>query len=122
MSKILIAEDDEFLANAYRVKLTKVGYEVKNVKNGNEALEAIASFPPDLIILDLMMPEMDGFEFLLRRKNDPKLLGIPCIVASNLGQSDDIVRAMKLGASDYMVKTELTMKDLVEKIANILNK
>lgn len=120
MAKILIAEDDKFLASAYRVKLTKANYEVKVVFDGNELLEELKSFTPDLIILDLVMPGRDGFSILEELKKKDEWKTIPVIVASNLGQSEDIVRATKLGARDYIVKTDLSMKKLLHKISDIV--
>ncbi len=117
MKKILVVEDDKFLANAYRVKLTKGNYEVKIANDGEEAIKEINIFKPDLMILDLVMPKKDGFavlEFLKGKTN------IPIIVATNLGQKEDIDRAKTLGARDYIVKTELSMGDLVAKVASHL--
>jgi len=120
MKKILVAEDDNFLANAYRLKLTKAEFEVKLVTDGEEALQALQTFTPDLIILDLVMPKKDGFAVLEELKNSDKWKHIPVLVASNLGQSEDIVKATKLGADDYIVKTDLSMKNLLVKINSFL--
>jgi len=120
MKKILVAEDDNFLANAYRLKLTKAQFEVKLVSDGEEALEALQTFAPDLIILDLVMPKKDGFAVLEELKKSDKWKTIPVLVASNLGQSEDIVKATKLGADDYIVKTDLSMKNLLVKINSFL--
>ena len=120
MIKILVAEDDKFLSNAYRVKLEREGYEVRVVFDGEELIQVIQEFTPDLIILDLIMPKKDGFGVLQELGKSEKYKNIPVIVASNLGQSEDIVRAAKLGAQDYIVKTDLTMKKLVEKIKSLL--
>jgi DNA-binding response OmpR family regulator len=120
MKNILVAEDDKFLASAYRVKLTKAGFNVKIVFDGKEALSALTGFYPDLIILDLVMPGVDGFAVLSELKKSDKLRKIPVLVASNLGESEDIVKATKLGAIDYIVKTDLSMKKLLEKIRIIL--
>ena len=120
MKKILIAEDDKFLANAYRVKLSKSGFDVMIAQDGEEAIKSLSEFTPDLIILDLMMPKVDGFSVLRELKSSDKWKGIPVLVASNLGQSEDIVKATKLGAADYIVKTDLSMKKLIEKIIQII--
>lgn len=122
MKKILVAEDDKFLASAYRMKLSKANYEVKIVSDGEEALKALATFIPDLIILDLVMPKVDGFAVLGQIKKSEQWKSIPIIVASNLGQSEDIVKATKLGANDYIVKTDLSMKNLIKKIDAFLGK
>ena len=120
MSKILIAEDDFFLANAYRVKFTKVGFEVKIARDGQETIDALSEFLPDLIILDLMMPIKDGFSVLSEIKTNDKWGKIPVIVASNLGQKEDIDRSIALGADDYIVKSDMTINSVVEKVKNIL--
>ncbi len=120
MKKILVAEDDKFLANAYRVKLTKAGYDIVLTNDGVETLQKLQEFIPDLIILDLVMPTKDGFAVLEELKKSDTLKNIPCIVASNLGQKEDIDKAMSLGARDYVVKTDLSMQKLIEKIKNIL--
>lgn len=120
MKKILVAEDDRFLASAYRVKLEKANFEVKVVSDGSEMLQVMETYTPDLIILDLVMPKIDGFAILAELKKKDEWKNIPVLVASNLGQSEDIVKATKLGANDYIVKTELSMKKLLEKINNML--
>lgn len=122
MSKILIAEDDKFLAKAYKLKLGKTGHEIKIVSDGTEALSTLSSFVPDVILLDLVMPKKDGFTVLKELKSNPKWKTIPVIVASNLGQSEDIVKATQLGATDYIVKTDLSMKKLMEKINSLVQK
>lgn len=122
MYKILVAEDDNFLANAYRLKLTREGYEVKVVYDGGEVFKLLESYTPDLIILDLIMPKMDGFLTLEYLKKTQKWKNIPVLIASNLGQSEDIVKATKLGAEDYIVKTDLSMKEVVQKVKAALNK
>jgi len=121
MAKILVAEDDKFLANAYRVKLEREGYEVKVVFDGNELINSLSEFPPDLIILDLIMPNKDGFSTLRElRSDDSPFKNTPILVSSNLGQSEDIVKVTKLGATDYIVKTDLSMKNLAEKVKRLL--
>ena len=119
-SKILIAEDDQFILKAMTTKLTKEGYEVKVVGDGIQLMEMLKSYIPDLIILDLLMPKKDGFEVLKEVKVDPKLKNIPIIIASNLGQQNDIQQVLALGATDYLIKSEFTLESLVQKIKNIL--
>lgn len=121
MKKILVAEDDKFLASAYRVKLTKAGFEVQIASDGNETLEILKTFTPDLILLDLIMPIKDGFAVLAELKASPLWKGIPVIVASNLGQQEDTDKAMQLGAIDVVVKSDLHLEDLIAKINTILS-
>ncbi|HZE87882.1 MAG TPA: response regulator [Methylomirabilota bacterium] len=116
MKRILIAEDDQFLANAYRVKLTKAGFEVQITRDGGEALAALQTFTPDIILLDLIMPGKDGFTTLQELKANPKLRDIPVIVASNLGQKEDIEKSTKLGAADFILKSDLSLEGVIAKI------
>ncbi len=120
MKKILIVEDDTYLANAYRVKLTKAGFETKNAFDGEEALSILQSYTPDIILLDIVMPRKDGFATLEEIKRNQNLKDIPVVLASNLGQKEDIDRGMKLGASEFFVKTDFTLNNLIDKINNIL--
>lgn len=119
MKKILIAEDDKFLAKAYNVKFTKAGFEVLSVYDGNEALKGISTFGPDLVLLDLMMPEKDGFGVLeeLKKQNNPKK--IPIIITSNLSQKEDKDRCFQLGASDYVVKSDISLDELIKKVNSL---
>lgn len=121
MNKVLVVEDDNFLANAYRVKLTKSGFEVKMTRDGSEAIDALSSFTPDIIILDLVMPRKDGFSVLEDLKANQNWKNIPIIVASNLSQKEDIDKGLKLGAQDYFIKSDLSLDELVAKINKLLN-
>jgi DNA-binding response OmpR family regulator len=116
MKKILIVEDDKFLANAYRVKLTKAGFETQLATDGDEAIKVLESFRPDLIILDLVMPVKDGFTTLKELKEHESYKTIPVIIASNLGQKEDREKALGLGASDFVVKSDINLNDLISKI------
>lgn len=121
MKKILIAEDDKFLASAYRLKLTKAGFDVQIVDDGAELLKIIETFIPNLILLDLVMPVMDGFSALENLRSTPKFKSIPIIVASNLGQKEDIDRAINLGATDFVVKSDMSLDMLIEKINKFIS-
>lgn len=120
MAKVAIAEDDKFLSSAYRVKLTKEGFEVKMASDGQELLELLKTYTPDLIILDILMPRKDGFETLKELKAIEKTKNIPVIVASNLGQKNDIDQGLSLGAADYIIKSDLSLEDLIAKIKSLL--
>lgn len=122
MKKILVVEDDTFLSNAYRVKLTKAGFEVRNAFDGDEAFKLLQTFTPDLILLDIVMPKKDGFVILQEIKSNQKWKHIPIILASNLGQKEDREKGMQLGASEFFIKTEFTLNDLIQKIDSILKK
>lgn len=120
MKRILVVDDDKFLSGAISLKLQHEGYETKIATDGIEALEMLKAFFPDLIILDLVMPNKDGFATLKEIKADAMWKNIPVIIASNLGQKEDIDWGKKLGAVDYVIKADLSLKDLTEKIKRII--
>ncbi len=119
MPKVLVVEDDRFLVSAYRAKLEKSGYEVQIASDGDEALAALKTFLPDVMLLDLVMPKRDGFSTLEEIKKDARLSKIPIIVTSNLGQKEDIDKAMALGANDYIIKSDLSIEELVAKVQKV---
>jgi DNA-binding response OmpR family regulator len=122
--KILIAEDDLAMREITTHKLTSAGFEVRQVEDGKQALEIISEMKPDLIMLDLMMPEMDGFAVLeaMRKNPDKKIAGTPVIVLSNLWSSNDILRVKALKADDYLVKAYFTPDEILGKIKEVLKK
>ena len=117
---VLIAEDDRFIASAYKVKLEKEGFLVRIGIDGDQTLEFARKTKPDLLILDLVMPVKDGFVVLEELKKDIYLKDIPVVVLSNLGQEEDIKRALQLGASSYLVKTDTTIDTMVSKVKEYL--
>jgi DNA-binding response OmpR family regulator len=120
MKKILVVEDDTYLANAYRVKLSKSGFDVQLAYDGNEALDKLKTFIPDVILLDLIMPKKDGFATLSEIKASETLKQIPVIVASNLGQKEDVEKATKLGAKDFFIKSDVSLAQIIEKINKMI--
>lgn len=114
--KILLAEDDKFISKAYQDGLGRAGFEVIAAYDGNEALNKIKSKKPNIILLDLIMPEKNGFEVLEEIKTDNDLKNIPIIILSNLGQSSDIQRGRDLGANDYLIKSNFSIKEVIEKM------
>ena len=120
--KVLIVEDDVFLVKAYEAKLRKDGLELMVVNDGDQAMEAMGSFQPDLVLLDLVMPRKDGFAFLEEIKQHPEYKDVPILVSSNLGQKTDIDRVLAMGVAGYIVKTDLTIDELVDRIHGLLNK
>ena len=116
MKKILVVEDDQFLSNAYKLKLTKSGFETVVASDGNEALEVLKEFKPDMILLDLIMPNLDGFSTLKALKDNSEYKDIPVIVASNLGQKEDIEKAKELGANDFVIKSKVSIEKIVQKV------
>jgi len=114
--KILIVEDDRFISKMYQTKLELEGYQVEVAENGMEGVEKSKSFLPDVILLDILMPELDGFGVLEAAKKDEMTRNIPIIVMSNLGQEEHVKRALSLGAKNYIVKSQFTPSAVVEKI------
>ena len=113
---VLVIEDDEFLVNAYRTKLTKEGFDVHFAVDGQEAMKTLETLHPNVILLDLVLPKKDGFAVLEEIKKISSLSKIPVIVASNLSQKADVERCKKLGAHEFVVKSELSLDDIVAKI------
>jgi|SRR3989344_6672071 len=120
MPKILIIEDDKFLRELIAQKLVKSGYDVLSSIDGEDGLKKIKEDRPDLVLLDLILPNIDGFEVLSQIKGDPKINAVPVIIFSNLGQKEDTEKGLKLGAADYLIKAHLTPGEIVEKIKNVL--
>lgn len=120
-NKILLAEDDYAISRVYAGGLTHSGFEVIIAINGVDALEKIRINRPDLVLLDLMMPIKNGFEVLEEIRKDDALKDIPVIILSNLGQESDIARSKELGITDYLVKSDTSMKHLIEKVKSHFN-
>jgi DNA-binding response OmpR family regulator len=114
--KVLVAEDDPFLAKIYRMNLEQEGFEATVVGNGELALEAAKKDPPDIILLDIMMPKMDGFAALEQLKKDATLKDIPVLVLSNLGQESDVKKGKEFGAVDFIIKGNVDVDEVTEKI------
>ncbi len=120
--KIVLADDEKFIAIAYKDGLSRAGYSVIVAQDGQEALEKIQAEKPDLILLDLIMPKMTGFEVLKAVKSDPALQSIPVIILSNLSQATDKDEAIKNGATDFLVKSDLSLQEIIDYIKPILEK
>ena len=118
--KILIIEDDKFLRELIGQKLLKEGYDIVEAVDGEKGIKSIKDEKPDLILLDLILPGMDGFEVLTKIKEDSKIAQIPVIILSNLGQKDDIEKGLKIGAVDYLIKAHFTPGEIIDKIKVIL--
>ena len=116
MAKILIVEDDKFLRELITQKVGAEGYEVVSAADGEAGLKAAGEEKPNLILLDLILPTMDGFEVLRRLKDQEATKNIPVIILSNLGQKEDIDKGVQLGAKDYMIKAHFTPGEIIEKI------
>jgi len=119
--KILIIEDDRYISKMYQLKLSLEGYEVQVAENGREGVDKVKEFMPDIILLDILMPELDGFEVLKIVKGDDATKDIPVLIMSNLGQEDHVDKGMKLGAIGYIVKSQYTPSKVVEKIKSVID-
>jgi CheY-like chemotaxis protein len=120
--QILLIEDDRFLRKAAEVRLRRSGYAVTTAADGEEALASIAKAAPDLILLDLIMPKLQGFEVLRRLKADEKTRKIPVVVLTNLSQEADRARAMEEGAAGYYVKADMSLDQMAETVAKALER
>jgi DNA-binding response OmpR family regulator len=118
--RVLVVEDEKPMAKAIELKLIKNGLEALAVFNGAEALAAMEKEKYDLILLDIMMPEMDGWEVMRSMKD--RGMKMPVIITSNLSQGEDRQKALALGAVDYLVKSDTSIMSIVEKVKGFLNK
>ena len=119
--KILIVEDDLFLANLLSLRFKKENFEVSQAFSGNEALKKLEELRPDIILLDIILPQKNGFEVLESISQNPQTQNIPVIIVSNLGQESDIEKGKMLGAMDYYVKARLSIDELVAKVKNLVS-
>jgi DNA-binding response OmpR family regulator len=123
MEKILVIEDDKFLKDLLVKQLEDTGYTVIHVRDCEEGLKKAKDEKPDLILLDLVLPGIDGFEFLKEIKKDSsEIKNIPVLILSNLVQGDDVKRGIDLGAEDFLIKAHYTLPEIVEKIKKTLAK
>lgn len=114
--KILLVEDEPLLSNLLKQRLEKEGMEVFQAHDGEEALSFLRTSKPDLIILDIILPKVSGFEVLQFLQSDPQLEKAPVIIASNLGQEADVNKGRGLGAVQYFVKAKMSIEDLVNEV------
>jgi CheY-like chemotaxis protein len=120
--KVLIIEDEEILSKLLKNKLIDQGYEAEIAVDGQQGIEKIKSWIPDLILLDIIMPKVNGFEVLESIKKDPIASKIPVIIVSNSGQPVELERAQKLGAIDWLVKTEFDPEEVIDKVIRQIGK
>lgn len=119
--KILIVEDEAALLYALKARLTVDGYEVLTADSAELGLKIIEQAKPNVIVLDILLPEMNGYDFLKKIKNDERFREIPVIITSNLSAKKEIEKGLKLGAKDYLVKTEFNLDDFIKKITLLVN-
>ncbi len=117
---ILVIEDDKFYGNIFFTKFSEEGYDIVVAADGQKGIEEAKKRKPDLILLDLIMPVMDGFEALKALKSDPVLAEVKVMILSNLGQEDDVKKAIEMGAVDYMIKANVSLQEAVDKVKKFL--
>lgn len=118
--RILLIEDDGFLASIYARTFENAGYGVSLATNGEDGLRLAEKDAPDLVLLDLVLPTIDGFDVLERLKREPATRRIPVLILSNLGQAEDVERCMALGAAGYVIKAHALPEETVGKVKEIL--
>ena len=119
--KILLVEDDSFLSNMYATKLELEGYEVDIAEDGEVGYEKAVSGNPDVVLLDIMLPKLDGFGVLEKMKSNASTQNIPVILLTNLSQNEDIQKGLALGANDYLVKAHFMPSEVVAKIKKLIS-
>jgi two-component system phosphate regulon response regulator PhoB len=118
---ILLVEDDDALANVYVTRLQAEGFDVRRVANGEDALAAALTYKPELILLDVMMPKVSGFDVLDILRNTPETANLKIIMLTALSKESDKERAESLGVDDYLVKSQVVIADVVERIKHHLS-
>ena len=117
---LVLVEDDEFLASIYQTKFDMEGFKVSIAGNGEEGLKLVEKKMQDIVLLDILLPKLDGFAVLERLKSNPKTKHIPVILLTNLGQKDDVDRGVELGAADYLIKAHFKPSETVDKVRKII--
>ena len=121
MKHILLVEDDRFLIDIYSTKLKQSGFSVEVVTTGEEVLKRIAEKKPDLLVLDIVLPQLNGWQLLKKIKANPKLKDLKVVILSNLGQKEEVEKGMSLGASKYLIKAHYTPSEVVGEIKKLLS-
>ncbi len=119
--KILLVEDDAFVSDIYQTKLGQVGFDVTSAENGVEAVKRLEENLPDLILLDIVMPYMDGMEVLKKLKENEKWKDIPVVLLTNLSEKEKVEEGVRMGANDYLIKSHFTPSEVVTKVKALLN-
>lgn len=119
---ILLVEDESLLANLLKQHLEKAGFEVMLARDGEEALTLLKKNKPDLMLLDVILPKLSGFDVLKTLKEEPGYNKVPVVIISNLGQDVDVSKGESLGAIGYFIKAKLSIEDLIQKVKDFLKK
>ena len=120
MKQILLIEDDPFLIDIYTTKLKEAGFKIEVATDGEEGLRKLTEKKFDLLVLDIVLPQIDGWEILKKVKADQKLKETPVLILSNLGQKGEVEKGMKLGATKYLIKAHYTPSEVIEEIKEVL--
>lgn len=117
---VLLVEDEKFLSNLLKARLEAMGVKVIQIFDGSEAIKMLADLKPDLILMDIILPKISGFEIMEMINADPTLNKAPIVIISNLGQDGDIQKGKALGAIEYFIKAKVSIDELVKKIMSFL--
>lgn len=118
---VLVVEDDTFLSNIYKTKFEMEGFKVSTADNGEMGYKDTKKKKPDIVLLDILLPKMDGYAVLNSLKTDPETKDIPVIMLTNLGQKDDVEKGLEMGAADYLIKAHFKPSETVAKVRKVLN-
>jgi len=121
-TKVLIIEDDSYISDMYKIKFEASGFEVIIASDGVAGLKVLEKNRPDIILLDIIMPKMDGFSVLKAIKDNLTLSKIPVMLLTNLGQRENIEKGLKLGAASYVIKAHFTPSEIIKKVNEMLKK
>jgi DNA-binding response OmpR family regulator len=120
-TSVVIVEDEKMLADMYSTKFAMEGFEAQKANDGQAGFDLVKQVKPQVVLLDIIMPKLDGFAVLKMIKSDPELQAIPVILLTNLGQDEDIKKGKELGAADYFVKANHTPAEVVQKVKQVLH-
>jgi DNA-binding response OmpR family regulator len=119
-TKVLLVEDDKMIIDMYTLKFTQEGYDVTQAENGKDGLELAKKNNPDIILLDIILPQMDGFTVLKELRANESTKKTPVVLLTNLGQDGDVKKGLELGANDYLIKANFTPSQVVDKVKSVL--
>jgi len=120
--RVMLVEDDPFLQNMYTTKLKLSHFDVTSATDGKEAWDKIQEAKPDIVLLDVMLPTMDGFEILTEIRKHAELKDTPVIMLTNLSKKEEVDKGLQLGANDYLIKAHFMPSEVVQKITKLLGK
>lgn len=120
--KVLLIDDDPFIVDIYALKFKQEGFNIEIAQDGKTGMKKIEEFQPDIVLLDIVMPQKDGFDILKDLRENSAFRKVKIILLTNLGQKEDVERGTKLGADDYIIKAHFTPSEVVEKVKALLTK